>query len=232
MKNYNKNNNNNINNNNNNNKKPPCAWFSWDEYVHFGSVLCCILWLTWALIQDDHYTWIKQNYDYWSGFLLAWLSGLWTKKQTCSSVNFVTLYSWSWSTMVVKRHMQVKGKKRHSSNPLGRFSLSLLLVFLSCFLCFCVCQLLSTLPQFFSFFISLSLVFDVFLPTSYSLCALLIFALKGIAPARVHLYLLDLSRPRWLVKHQDTALMPAIALPPHKQLQWDPGTSAQGHQCP
>lgn len=68
----------------------------------------------------------------------------------------------------------------------------------------------------FSLLIFLSLVFDIFLRTSYSLFILLLSALKSIAPAPVHLYLLELYRPRCLVKHQDTALVPGIVLPPHK----------------
>lgn len=89
--NNNSNDNDNDNYNNSHNQKPPCAWVTWDDYVPFGSVLCCVLWLIWALIQADLYTWIKWNCGYWLGFLLLWLSGLWTKTQTRSSANFMTL---------------------------------------------------------------------------------------------------------------------------------------------
>ena len=66
------------------------------------------------------------------------------------------------------------------------------------------------------------LVFDVFLPPSYSLFALQLSPSESITPASVHLYLLDSHGPRWPVKCQDTALLPSTALPPHKQLQQDP----------
>lgn len=94
----------------------------------------------------------------------------------------------------------MKGKKRHLY---GRFSLSLVLVFISCSL---VSMCVSSSPLFlrsslfsFHFF----LVFDVFLLPSYFLFALLLSALESITPASVHLYLLDLHRPRWPVKGQD-----------------------------
>lgn len=66
------------------------------------------------------------------------------------------------------------------------------------------------------------LVFGIFPPPSYSLFTLQLSALESITPVSVHLFLLDLHGPRWLVKCQDTALLPGMALPPHEQVQREP----------
>lgn len=50
------------------------GWICGSFWQH---ALCCVLGLTWSLIQAHLYIWRKLNDGFCSGFLLVWLTGIW-----------------------------------------------------------------------------------------------------------------------------------------------------------